>query len=107
MGHARAILAIDDPKMQLKVYKRILKEGLSVRAVEDIARGISDGEQEGKSSTRQTENPYKDLAGDLSKYFSTQVKISKNASGKGTIAIKFDNDDKLAALVKTFEQLSK
>ncbi|MDE6027039.1 MAG: ParB/RepB/Spo0J family partition protein, partial [Muribaculaceae bacterium] len=35
MGHARAILAIADPKMQLKVYQRILKEGLSVRAVEE------------------------------------------------------------------------
>lgn len=107
MGHARAILAIEDPKMQLKVYKRILKEGLSVRAVEEIGRRIAEGEGEGNNAARPTENPYKDLAGDLSKYFSTQVKISRNAAGKGTIAIRFDNDDQLAALVKTFEQLNK
>ena len=107
MGHARAILAIEDPKNQLKVYKRILKEGLSVRAVEEIARRIAEGDAEGKNVARHAENPYKDLAGDLSKYFSTQVKISRNASGKGTIAIRFDNDDQLAALVKTFEQLNK
>lgn len=108
MGHARAILAIADPKMQLKVYKRILKEGLSVRAVEEISRRIAEEDPEGgKKPSGATANPYKDLAGDLSKYFNTQVKISKNASGKGTIAIRFDNDDQLAALVKTFEQLGK
>ena len=38
MGHARAILAVEDPKIQLRIYKRILKEGLSVRAVEELAR---------------------------------------------------------------------
>ncbi len=107
MGHARAILAIEDPKNQLKVYKRILKEGLSVRAVEEIARRIAEGDADGKNPARPAENPYQDLAGDLSKYFSTQVKISRNASGKGTIAIRFDNDDQLAALVKTFEQLNR
>ncbi|MDE5869159.1 MAG: ParB/RepB/Spo0J family partition protein [Muribaculaceae bacterium] len=107
MGHARAILSIEDPKMQLKVYKRILKEGLSVRAVEEIGRKIAEGDNEAKASSAKQENPYKDLAGNLSEYFSTKVKISKSANGKGTIAITFENDDQLTALVKTFEQLNK
>ena len=38
MGHARALLSIDDPTVQLKVYNRIVKEGLSVRKVEELAR---------------------------------------------------------------------
>ncbi|MDE6027788.1 MAG: hypothetical protein K2G23_06945, partial [Muribaculaceae bacterium] len=68
---------------------------------------IAEGAEEPKPQTKPAENPYKDLAGDLSKYFSTQVKISKNSSGKGTIAIRFENDDQLAEIVKTFEQLNK
>ena len=107
MGHARAILAIEDPKMQLKVYKQILKDGLSVRAVEEIGRRIAEGETDPKKPNSPAANPYKDLAVDLSKYFSTQVKISRNATGKGTIAFRFDNDDQLAELVKSFEQLGK
>ena len=107
MGHARAILAIEDPKMQLNVYKQILKDGLSVRAVEEIGRRIAEGETDPKKPNSPAANPYKDLAVDLSKYFSTQVKISRNATGKGTIAFRFDNDDQLAELVKSFEQLGK
>jgi len=108
MGHARAILAIDDPKIQLKVYKRILKEGLSVRAVEEIGRKIASGEtSDPKEKQNAPADAYKDLAGDLSKCFSTPVKISRSASGKGSIAFKFDNDDELARLVQTFEQLSR
>ena len=108
MGHARAILAIDDPKMQLKIYKRIPKEGLSVRAVEEIGRKIAAGEtDDDKERKTPAANGYKELAGDLSKCFSTQVKISKSASGKGSITFKFDNDDELARLVQTFEQLSR
>lgn len=107
MGHARAILSIEDPKMQIKVYQQIIKEGLSVRAVEEIARKAAQNDPN-SNTTRQTQpNPYRDLAGDLSKYFSTQVKISRNAAGKGTISFKFDNDDQLTELVKTFEQLNK
>lgn len=107
MGHARAILSIEDPKMQIKVYQRILKEGLSVRAVEEIGRKIAEESEMPKPAAKPAVNPYKDLAGDLSKYFSTPVKISKNASGRGTISISFENDDQLAQLVKSFEQLSK
>ena len=107
MGHARAILSIEDPKMQIKVYQRILKEGLSVRAVEEIGRKIAEESEMPNQAAKPAVNPYKDLAGDLSKYFSTPVKISKNASGRGTISISFENDDQLAQLVKSFEQLSK
>ena len=107
MGHARAILSIEDPKMQIKVYQRILKEGLSVRAVEEIGRKIAEESEMPNPAAKPAVNPYKDLAGDLSKYFSTPVKISKNASGRGTISISFENDDQLAQLVKSFEQLSK
>ena len=107
MGHARAILSIEDPKMQIKVYQRILKEGLAVRAVEEIGRKIAEESEMPKPAAKPAVNPYKDLAGDLSKYFSTPVKISKNASGRGTISISFENDDQLAQLVKSFEQLSK
>ncbi|MDE6339253.1 MAG: ParB/RepB/Spo0J family partition protein, partial [Muribaculaceae bacterium] len=45
MGHARAILSVEDPKLQLKLYKQVLKDTLSVRAVEEMARQMSAGEE--------------------------------------------------------------
>ncbi|MDE7116756.1 MAG: ParB/RepB/Spo0J family partition protein, partial [Muribaculaceae bacterium] len=44
MGHARAILSVEDPKIQLKLYKQVIKEGLSVRAVEELGRKLAEGE---------------------------------------------------------------
>ena len=44
MGHARAILSVEDPKIQLKLYKQVIKEGLSVRAVEELGRKLAGGE---------------------------------------------------------------
>ena len=46
MGHARALLAIDKPSLQLKVYNEILKKGLSVRQVEELAKNYRDAEDE-------------------------------------------------------------
>lgn len=107
MGHARAILAIEDPKIQLKIYKRILKEGLSVRAVEEIGRKLAAGEDDSSPKKTGATNPYRDLASDLSKVFDIPVKINRQASGKGSVAFQFDSDDQLARLVQTFEQLRK
>lgn len=105
MGHARAILAVSDPKLQLKLYKRILKEGLSVRAVERLARELSEnsGKSDKKTDIEATANPYSAMADSLSRRFNTPVKFTRNASGKGSITIKFKSDDELHRLIKALE----
>lgn len=103
MGHARALLAIDDTKNQLKIYNRILKEGLSVRAVEELARKSSDKD----SRKKKTENrgQYDFFAKELSNYFPTPVKFSRKEDGKGSITLLFSSDDELQKLVALFERL--
>lgn len=100
MGHARAILAVSDPKDQLKLYKRILKEGLSVRTVEKIARDLAEGTRREQKKEQPVEDIYAGFAEQLSTRFSTPVKFTRNASGKGTITIKFSSDDELHRLIK-------
>ncbi len=109
MGHARALLSIDDPKLQLKIFKQILKEGLSVRMVEQLAREAAEGgpiDQTPKKPTQQTHD-YDFFVRDLQQYFPTPVKFSRNASGKGSITLKFDNDEQLMQLVGAFENIKK
>ena len=100
MGHARAILAVADPKDQLKLYKRILKDELSVRAVEKLARELSEGAKKEEKKSGETDDIYEGFARQLPQRSSTPVKFSRNANGKGSITIKFSSDDELHRLIK-------
>lgn len=101
MGHARAILAVSDPKAQLKLYKRIIKEGLSVRAVEKLARDAAENEKSTQRKKNTSENnEYEGFAQQLSQRFNTPVKFTRNQNGRGSITIKFASDDELHRLIK-------
>jgi len=116
MGHARALLSIDDPSAQLKIYKEILKQGLSVRKVEELAKAF----QEGKSGKKEEkENPEETVPGPsrfsahdfdllkkhLSATFRTPVKFSCDRKGKGQITFQFGNEEELTRLITLFDTL--
>ena len=110
MGHARALLAVEDPKLQLKLYNRILKEGLSVRRVEELAREMNEGETPASEPARrqpasQPGTDYSFFRRELEKVFPTPVRFTRKADGKGSITLKFENDDELQRLVQLFERL--
>lgn len=105
MGHARAILSIDDPKEQLKVYKRILKEGLSVRAVEELGRNISAEKDVEKPERPAKSEELVELERTFSRHFPVPVKVSRSGNGKGSVTFRFGSDDELHELIKIFERL--
>ena len=110
MGHARAILSVDNPQLQVKLYRLIVKEGLSVRRVEELAREMGAAPEDADDCTtkRQPSRPSQadaEFAKNLSQLFSTPVKFSRKPDGKGTITLKFDSDDQLQQLVQLFERL--
>ncbi len=105
MGHARALLSIENPKQQLKLYNRILKEDLSVRRVEELAKeGMEETVKKEKNSPDRN-NDYKLFEKELSNYFPLPVKFNRKSDGKGTITLTFANDDELQTLVSLFEKL--
>lgn len=105
MGHARALLAVDDTKAQLKLYNRIVEQGLSVRRVEQLARQMAEGGVKPEPVKAPATTGYEAFQRELSNYFPTPVKFTRAASGKGSITLKFDNDDQLQRLVELFEKL--
>lgn len=110
MGHARALLAIDKPSVQLKVYKEIIKKGLSVRQVEELAKHYRDaatsGEDVGSASPKRLSNKdYDVLKKHLSSAFHTDVKFACDASGKGKITFPFKNEEELERLITIFDKL--
>lgn len=108
MGHARALLAIEDPSLQLKIYNRIIKEGLTVRKVEEIAKAMKesmDGEQRQERGQRGGGSDYDILGEHLSQRFSTPVTFACNKSGKGKITFAFQNESELERLITIFDNL--
>lgn len=109
MGHARALLSVDDAKLQLRIFKQILKEGLSVRMVEKLAREAAENGGElpaaKPSKPADASHDYDFFVSDLQRYFPTKVKFTRNAEGRGSVTLKFDNDEQLMQLVSAFEKI--
>ncbi len=113
MGHARALLAIDDPHAQLRIYKQILAEGLSVRRVEELAKAAAAGEapaeerRVAKRPAAASNHDFDLLKKHLSSAFQTPVRFSCDRSGKGRITFQFANEEDLARLITLFDSLPK
>jgi len=95
MGHARAIITIEDDKAQKMIFDQIIKKNLSVRQVEELVRNI---EKDPADKTLKTvaDNPKnKRYTYQLSTHFSTEVELKQFANKKGKIVIPFSSDDDL------------
>lgn len=92
MGHGRALINVEDTKLQLELYKKIVKKGLSVRAVETLVRSLKNQ----KTNTSTYAAPFvKQAAKDLERIFDTPVIVTVNDTGKGHLKITFESQEKL------------
>lgn len=109
MGHARALLSLDKPSLQLKLYNEIIKKGLSVRQVEALVKQWQEAEEKGDNPTaapkRLKNSDYDMLKKHLSQAFKTKVQFSCSPSGKGKITFPFDNEAELEKLICIFDKL--
>lgn len=110
MGHARALLGINDPALQLKIYEQIQTEGYSVRKVEELVKSLSEGCPDmlkggHAKSPKKIREEYDILREHLSSFFNTKVQFSCNDAGKGKISIPFKNEEELERLIAIFDQL--
>ncbi|MDO4320231.1 MAG: ParB/RepB/Spo0J family partition protein [Bacteroidales bacterium] len=110
MGHARALLTITEPALQLKLYNEILKHDLSVRRVEELAKAYQKGEipkmdTPAKAQSRYSSDDFDILRKHLSSTFRTSVKFSCDASGKGKITFPFSGDEELERLISLFDNV--
>ena len=107
MGHARALLAIEEKPVQLRVFEKILSSDLSVRQVEALARRSAasrPGEGEGGEVER---SDYEDLREHLSHYFGATVEFKRSNKGTGRIVIPFKSDEDLQRIVSILDKPGK
>jgi len=103
MGHARALVNINDEQKQLTLSRRIIKEGLSVRQVEDIVKERKTEERElnlkkgGVSDLSFSQQKIKD---ELTDFLKTKVQLQSNSKGKGKLMIPFTSDKELERIIE-------
>lgn len=113
MGHARALVTLGDPKLQVKVYEEILEQGYSVRKVEEIVKQLSEGEaiRSGgrKIAPKRARLPeeYNILKQQLSGFFQAKVQLTCSEKGKGKISIPFGNEEELERIIGILDTLKK
>ena len=110
MGHARALLSLDDPKLQLKLYNETIKKGLSVRQVEQRAKQMQQAvldEQAGQTDDKKQLNikGFGILQQHLSSTFGVPVKFTCDKSGKGKITFPFTTEEQLEKIIRIFDNL--
>ncbi|UBM63472.1 ParB/RepB/Spo0J family partition protein [Candidatus Sulfidibacterium hydrothermale] len=105
MGHARALLSIEQEATQLRLLKLVLDEGLSVRQVEHMVREINHRETPSKKQKKQElPEKYKEITRRLSDILGTKVSLKRNTKGAGTLVISFKNDEGLSRVVSALEK---
>jgi ParB family chromosome partitioning protein len=102
MGHARALITIENIDTQLHIFKKIVQEDLSVRKVEELVRNLANGKKEQASKEAQPGQPpeIQQLKSQLSSYFGTKIDIRSDARNKGEIRIPFMSKDDLNRILE-------
>ncbi|MCQ2276414.1 MAG: ParB/RepB/Spo0J family partition protein [Bacteroidales bacterium] len=104
MGHARALVVIEDEDLQNKIVRQIISEGLSVRQTETLVKKYSSDFKNQKTKVKITlSDEVRTFQSDLSKKLQTKVNIKKDISGKGTLTIPFASDEELKKIMKLLQ----
>ncbi len=110
-GHARALLSLADPAMQVKFFKEVVEKGYSVRQIEEMVAQINAGEavKSGKRTLQDKKallpEEFKVLKTRLSDFFKTKVQMTCSQQGKGKISIPFDNEEELTRIIELFDRM--
>ena len=105
MGHAKAIAGAPADQ-QLRVLKRCIKKGLSVRQVEELVRSLSEAPGKEAQNVEDEEYPesYLKLVEQLEKFFSQEISIKRSKNGGGRIVIDFSDDRDIDRFIEKFEK---
>ena len=108
-GHAKAILGVDSSEVQEQLCDLVIRDGLSVRELEDIVRKLQvDPEtvrlRPAAAAAQELPADYLRILEHVGKFFSKDISLKRSASGKGTMTIRFDSDEEVSAFVRALEE---
>ena len=110
-GHARALLGLDKPSLQVKLYNEIREKGYSVRQVEDMVKALNNGEtlKSGRHTLKNKDAQMSDVFGELrsrlADVFGTKVQMTCSQQGKGKISIPFASEEELERIIALIDKI--
>ena len=105
IGHARALITIEDKKAQASLLDKIIKNGWTVRQVEDAVRDLASPVKKKPSKKKEMTDPfYEEISGRLRRTFSTKVNVKPKAKG-GEISIEYYSEEDLERILSIFDSL--
>lgn len=108
MGHARALINVEDPARQLAFFAQTIKEDLSVRKVEALVRDLDkpvEPQAPREPVGEDNNEAYSALRHQLSSFFKTNIQFSRDPKGKGKIVIPFRSDEELEQIVAILDKV--
>lgn len=106
MGHAKAIISIDDKSVQMMIFEQILRHDFNVRKTEEVVRQLSEvSEKKATTKTQPTlTEEYEFLKLRLSEHFKTNIQFARTSSGAGKITIPFRTDEELEKIMAILDK---
>jgi len=109
MGHARALINIEDPEKQEEAFRQIVHKDLSVRQVEELVRKLNQPSKSSATEKPETENQeseFSELKEQLQQVFETNIDFKRTNNGSGKIVIPFKSDNDLERIIGLLDQLN-
>ncbi len=105
MAHARALITIENPLVQLHIFKEAVKNGLSVRQVEQMVRenATPTKKKSGRAKAPSLPYEYKRIQEKIQSHLGTKVHLKRLRGGKGEISISFFSDEDLERITEIIE----
>ena len=99
MGHGRALVNVDDKKVQLEIYELIISKNLSVRQTEKIVRGLNIKKANSNISS-DVSRIYIDVTNKFEKFFGSKVRLKEDSNGKVSLSTSFKSINDLYSILK-------
>lgn len=103
VGHAKVLLGIEDPEQQEYLCDLVIKEGLSVRQLEDKIKKLSEPKRKEIEQGTELPEEYFKVLEIVGKYFENNISLKRSDSGKGSMTIHFNSDDEVRKFLKALE----
>ncbi len=103
VGHAKVLLGIEDRKMQEYLCDLVIKDGLSVRQLEEKIKKLTEQKPEQQAETQDLPDEYFKVLEIVGKYFENNISLKRSGNGKGTMTIHFGSDEEVKRFLKALE----
>ena len=109
VGHAKVLLGLEDPDMQVKLCDLVIKNGLNVRQLEQkvgaiLAAGSGSGTVSANKKVGEVPQVHKDLCREVAKYFKGEISVKRRPNGKGTLTINFSSDSEIGGFLDALKK---